>query len=125
MRAELPEFEQVFARVVACSLDPARYGLAGWVAGRADAVVIALPASGAIRGLLVNEFYFAPGRYGGEQYGLVINAPLDAVANAFPELAGRQTVNGYLRRLSRLSDETGERGARRKTLLSCTAGTEV
>jgi hypothetical protein len=124
-RAELPDFEQVFARVVECSLDPARYDLAGRLAGRADAVIVALPASGSVRGLLVNGFYFAPGRQGGDQYGLVINAPLDTVANAFPELAGRQTVNGHLRRLSRLSDETGDRGARRKTLLSCTAGTDV
>ena len=114
-----------FQRVVGCSLDPARYDLAGRLAGRADAVVLALPTSGAVRGLLVNAFYFAPGRHGGDQYGLVINAPLDVVAKAFPELAGRQTVNGYLRRLVRLSDETGGMGARRKTLLSCTAGTEV
>jgi hypothetical protein len=124
-RAELPEFDQFFERVVGCSLDPARYDLAGRLGGRADAVVLALPSLGSVRGLLVSGFYFAPGREGGDQYGLVINAPLDVVANTFPELAGRQTVNGYLRRLVRLSDETGDRGARRKTLLSCTAGTEV
>jgi hypothetical protein len=124
-RAEMPEFDEVFKRVVGCSLDPARYDLAGRLRGQVDAVILALPTSGAVRGLLVNGFYFAPGRQGGDQYGLVINAPLDVVANAFPELAGRQTVNGYLRRLVRLSDETGDTGARRKTLLSCTAGTDV
>jgi hypothetical protein len=124
-RAELPEFDAFFQRVVGCTMDLARYDLAGQLQGRADAIVLALPTSGSVRGLLVNGFYFAPGRHGGDQYGLVINAPLDVVANAFPELARRQTVNGYLRRLTRLSDETGDRGARIRTLLSCTAGTEV
>ena len=85
--------------------------------------MISLPAAGAMRGFLINTFYFAPAKAGrGENYGLVFNAPLEAVIDAFPELAGRETVNGYLRRLLRLSDETGDRGAGRKTLLVCSGG---
>ena len=44
---------------------------------------------------------------------------------AFPEFAGKHTVNGHLRQLLRLSDETGEDSGRRKTLLMCTDGTAV
>jgi hypothetical protein len=85
-----------------------------------------LPAAGAMRGFLINTFYFAPAKAGrGENYGLVFNAPLEAVADAFPELAPRETINGHLRRLLRLSDETGDRSAGRKTLLICSGGTET
>jgi hypothetical protein len=124
-RAEPAEFEQFFRQVAACNLDPTRYDLAGRVRGQGDAVMVALPTSGSVRGLLVIAFYFAPGRSNGDQYGLVFNAPLDLVAKAFPELTGRQTVNGHLRRLARLSDETGDRAARRRTLLLCMAGTDT
>jgi hypothetical protein len=52
---------------------------------------------------------------------LVFNAPIDAVVSSFPDFASRQTVNGYLRQLSRLSDETGDEKDVRKTLLMCKA----
>ncbi|HXV07873.1 MAG TPA: hypothetical protein VD791_07580, partial [Burkholderiales bacterium] len=89
-------------------------------------VLISLPAAGAVRGMLISAFYFAPGgSEGAEQYGLLINAPLEVVARAFPEFAARHTVNGHVRRLARLSEQTGDRSASRQTLLMCVAGTAV
>jgi len=77
-----------------------------------------------VRGFVITTFYFSPAREGkGEGYGLVFNAPLEAVARAFPELVARETVNGHLRRLLRLSDETSDRKAARQTLLVCNSGT--
>jgi hypothetical protein len=126
VQAEPPSFDDFFRGVAQCSLDMNRYRPGALLGPQAaDGVLIALPTSGAVRGFLVSSFYFAPGRSGGDSYGLVFNAPLEAVAGALPELAGRQTVNGHLRRMARLSDETGDRSGRRKTLLVCTGGTEV
>lgn len=124
LRAELPSFEDFFRGVSGCSLEMARYRAI--VDAASEGVVIALPNGGAVRGLLINAFYFSPGRGGnGDDYGLLFNAPIEAVAHSFPEFAGRQTVNGHVRRLLRLSDETGDGSARRKTLLMCTGGTPV
>ena len=55
----------------------------------------------------------------------MFSASIEAVARGFPEHAGKRTVNGHLRQLLRLSDETGEDSRRRKTLLMCTDGTAV
>ena len=124
--AELPSFEDFYQGVSECRLDMARYHGETLVEPFSEGVVIALPAGGAVRGLLITAFYFSPGRAGGaEQYGLVFNAPIDAVASSFPDFASRQTVNGYLRQLSRLSDETGDEKDLRKTLLMCKAGTAL
>ena len=123
-RAELPTFEDFFQGVSACSLHMDRYR--AMVDLDDDGVLIALPAGGAVRGLVVTSFYFSPGRGGqGDDYGLLFNAPLEAVARSFPEFAGRQTVNGHLRQLLRLSDKTGQDSGRRKTLLICTDGMAV
>jgi hypothetical protein len=123
-RAELPTFEDFFRGVSGCSLEMARYR--AMVDATNDGILISLPAGGAVKGLLITAFYFSPGHGGnGDGYGLVFNAPIEAVAHSFPEFAGKHTVNGYLRQLLRLSDETGENGGRRKTLLMCTDGTAV
>jgi len=123
-QAELPSFDDFFREVSECRLDMGRYN--GLVPLGRDGVLISLPSAGAVRGVLIDAFYFSPGgAEGAEQYGLLINAPLDAVTKTFPEFAARHTVNGHLRRLTRLSDETGEEGAGRKTLLMCVAGTAV
>lgn len=122
--AELPSFEDFFRGVSGCSLEMARYRV--MVEATDDGILIALPAGGAVRGLVVTSFYFSPGRGGnGNGYGLLFNAPLEAVVRSFPEFAGKHTVNGHLRQLLRLSDETGEDSGRRKTLLMCTDGTGV
>jgi hypothetical protein len=122
--AEVPSFEAFFGGVSECSLRMARYR--DFVDASAEGVLIALPSGRAIRGLLISAFYFSPGRGGsGDGYGLLFNAPIEAVAQSFPEFAGRHMVNGHLRRLLRLSDETGEESGRRKTLLMCTDGTAV
>ncbi len=124
-RAEVPSFDDLYRGVSQCSFDLSRYNDVP-MDPYAEAILISLPAAGAMRGFLINAFYFAPAKAGrGENYGLVFNAPLEAVANAFPELAARETINGHLRRLLRLSDETGDRSAGRKTLLICSGGTET
>lgn len=120
----LPSFDDFFRQVSECRLDISRYG--DLVDPRQDGVLISLPSAGAVRGLLISAFYFAPGGGdGAEEYGLLINAPLEAVAKTFPEFVGRHTVNGHLRRLARLSEQTGDQSARRQTLLMCVAGTAV
>ncbi len=124
VRAEVPSFEAFFGGVSECSLQLARYR--DFVDASAEGVLIALPSGRSVRGLLVSAFYFSPGRGGnGDGYGLLFNAPIEAVARSFPEFAGKHTVNGHLRQLLRLSDETGEASGRRKTLLMCTDGTAV
>jgi hypothetical protein len=124
-RAEVPSFDDLYRGVSQCSFDLSRYNDVP-MDPYAEAILISLPAAGAMRGFLINAFYFAPAKAGrGENYGLVFNAPLEAVANAFPELAARETINGHLRRLLRLSDETGDRSAGRKTLLIGSGGTET
>lgn len=122
---EVPSFDDLYRGVSECSFDLSRYNDVP-MGPYAEAILISLPAAGAMRGFLINTFYFAPAKAGrGENYGLVFNAPLEAIATAFPELAARETINGHLRRLLRLSDETGDRGAGRKTLLICSGGTET
>lgn len=123
-QAVLPSFDDFFRQVSECRLDMGRYG--ELVDPHQDGVLISLPAAGAVRGMLISAFYFAPGgSEGAEEYGLLINAPLEVVARTFPEFAGRQSVNGHVRRLARLSEQTGDRSAGRQTLLMCVAGTAV
>jgi VanZ family protein len=122
--AELPSFEDFFQQVSECRLDLARYN--ALIEPMRDAVLISLPFAGAVRGFLVDSFYLsASGTDGAQQYGLLFNAPLDAVGKAFPEFVTRRTVNGYLRRLTSLAEQSRERGANRKTLLVCTGGTPI
>ncbi len=124
LHAELPSFDDFFRTVAECRLDMRRYG--GLLDGHSDGVLISLPTSGAVRGFLVEAFYLAPGDADGpDQYGLLFNGPVDSVSAAFPEFAGRHTVNGHLRRLASLAEATGDRRAQRKTLLMCVAGTAV
>jgi hypothetical protein len=124
-RTELPSFDDFFRGVSECTLNLSRYSDVQMNAD-AEAVLITLPAAGSVRGFLITTFYFSPAREGhGEDYGLVFNAPIEQVADAFPEFAARETVHGYLRRLRRLSDETSDRRAERQTLLVCSGGTET
>jgi hypothetical protein len=121
----VPSFDQFYAGVSECRLDLSAYANLP-MEPYSEAVLISLPTAGAVRGLIINTFYFSPGREGkAEAYGLVFNAPLSVVAKAFPELASRETVNGHLRRLLRLSDETNDRKATRQTLLLCNSGTPI
>ena len=122
--AELPSFDDFFRQVSECRLDLSRYGSV--IEPTRDGVLISLPNAGAVRGFLVDSFYLsAAGPDGAEEYGLLFNAPLDSVNKAFPEFAGRHTVNGYVRRLASLAEQSRERGANRKTLLVCTGGSSV
>ena len=123
-KADVPSFDDFFTGVSECRLDMTRYG--DVVERHQDAVLISLPTAGAVRGILVEAFYLAPGTAGSpDRYGLLFNGPLDVVARAFPEFAGRHTVNGHLRRLASLAEETGGNRAQRKTVLVCTPGTSI
>jgi len=123
-RAEPPSFDQFFTGVSECRLDMERFSTL--IDAYGEGAVIALPNAGAMRGFLVDSFFVVP-RHGQTpaQYGLLFNAPLEAVRQAFPEYAERATVNGHLRQLARLSEYTRTSGARRKTLLLCTDGIPV
>lgn len=125
LAAEGPTFDQLYQGVSDCRFDLSRYNDVP-MAPYAEAVLISLPMAGARRGILITTFYFSPAKgEQGENYGLVFNASLDVISEMFPELVGRRTVNGYLRRLSRLSDETGDRKGVNRTLLSCSGGTQT
>lgn len=122
--AEQPSFDMFFSGVSECRLDMTRFG--ALLDSYGEGAVIALPSAGAVRGFLVDSFYVAPSQ--GQtpaQYGLLVNAPLEAVRQAFPEYAQRANVNGHLRRLVRMSELTRASGAGRKTLLLCTAGIAI
>lgn len=122
--AELPSFDDFYNGVTGCSLELGRYR--ELFPPHEEAVVISLPSARAVGGFLIDSFFFAPGRGGEpEKYGLLFNAPLDAVGQALPDLAGRRAVNGHLRDLVRLSEQSREQSAARKTLLLCTGGTEI
>jgi hypothetical protein len=121
--AEVPSFDEFYTGVSECRFDLSRYSDVP-MDPYSEAVLISLPTAGSVRGFVITTFYFSPARDGkAEGYGLVFNAPLEVVAHAFPELAARETVNGHLRRLLRLSDETSDRKAGRQTLLLCNSGT--
>jgi hypothetical protein len=76
--AEPLTFDDLYRGVSECRFDLSRYTDVPMSSG-AEAVLISLPTGGAMRGLLINTFYFAPAKAGkGENYGLVFNAPLDA-----------------------------------------------
>ena len=121
--AEDLSLERALEQVNGCQLDLSRYR-ALWP--RQDALLLNLPAGGALNGIVISQFYLAPGRNGGEgDYGLVLNAPVAQVAGAFPELAANVTVNGRQRRLVNLALETGNPRNRSQTLLVCRAGAEI
>lgn len=113
-------FDTVLEQVAGCSLDISRYrGL--WV--REDALIINLPAGGAIQGIVVSQFYMAPGRNGSEgDYGIVLNAPVAQVASKLPDLAAPMTLNARQRRLVSLASETGQIGRGGQSLLVCRGG---
>lgn len=122
-RADALTFDEFYRQVSECRLELSRY--ADVLQPTRDGILISLPSAGALRGFLIDSLYVAEGPLGAEEYGLLINGPVTAVGRAFPEWAGRRTVNGHLRRLTSLAEHSRARGAGRKTLLVCTSGTSV
>jgi hypothetical protein len=119
--AELPSFDAFYTGVTECRLDLTRFG--ALIDSYGEGAVIALPNASAMRGFLIDSFYVAPRRGPTPaQYGLLINAPLEAVQASFPEFVERATVNGHLRRLTRMSEMSRAGAAGRKTLLVCIEG---
>ncbi len=121
VRAELPSFDAFFTGVSECRLDLTRFG--ALIDAYGEGAVIALPNASAMRGFLIDSFYVAPRRgHTPAQYGLLINAPFEAVRAVFPEFVVRAIVNGHLRRLTRMSEMSRAGAAGRKTLLVCIEG---
>ncbi len=116
-------FETVVEKVSACDIDIDRYrGM--W--SREDAILLRLPSSGTISGILVTQFYWAPGRNGSfGNYGVVFNAPIAQVLSNFPQFAAPALVNGFERHLVPLAKETGNPRNKSQTLLVCRGGTSV
>ena len=123
LHADQLGFEAVMTTVGACDLDPEQYrGL--WP--RHDAVLINLPSSGTVKGILLTQFYWAPGRDGRiGNYGVVFNAPIEQVAGVFPQFVGASMVNGFDRHLVPLSAETHNPRNRSQTLLICRGGARL
>ncbi|MSQ58126.1 MAG: hypothetical protein EXR36_00320 [Betaproteobacteria bacterium] len=116
-------FETVLERVRACQIDTALYRP---FLAHPGAILINLPSSGALSGILVTQFYFAPGRNGKhDDYGVVFNAPLAHVASTLPEFAAQAIVNAHERELVPLARETGNPRDKSQTLLICRGGTAV
>ncbi len=116
-------FETVVERVSTCQIDISLYRplLTG-----SDAILINLPSSGALSGILVTQFYFAPGRNGKhDDYGVVFNAPFSQVASTFPEIAANVILNGRERELVPLARETGNSRNKSQTLLICRGGVSL
>ena len=116
-------FQAVLEQVSACNIEIERYKEM-WV--REDAVLINLPASGAINGILLTQFYMAPGRNGAVgDYGVVFNAPVAQVSSTFPQYIAHAMINGRERQLVSLFKETGNPRNRSQTLLVCRGGTSI
>ncbi|MFN0316160.1 MAG: hypothetical protein ACKVQA_14115 [Burkholderiales bacterium] len=118
--ADTLSFETVVESVRTCQIDTRLYQA---FLARSDAILINLPSSGALSGILVTQFYFAPGRNGKhDDYGVVFNAPLPHVASALPELAAQVILGTHERELVSLARETGNPRNNSQTLLICRGG---
>jgi hypothetical protein len=114
------DFERIWDSVRTCQIDTDRYR-ALWTRG--DAMLIALPSSKAMSGVLVTQFYLAPGRNGKlDDYGIVFNAPFAHVSSTFPEYLTTVVLNGRERNMVPLARETGDPRNKSQTLLVCRGG---
>jgi hypothetical protein len=92
----------------------------------AEAMVLKVGKSEVGAGVTAHLFYFAPGRDGKrDDFGLLLDAPLEVVRKKLPALAKPIQVNGYLREVSAVADPDGSGNGERKTLLVCRAGPPV
>ena len=121
--ADVLHFETVVESVSACRIDISLYRP---LLTSSDAILINLPSSGALSGILVTQFYFSPGRNGKQDdYGVVFNAPFSQVASTFPEIAASAMLNGRERELVPLARETGNPRNKSQTLLVCRGGVAI
>jgi hypothetical protein len=88
----------------------------------ADAVVLKVGKAEVGGGVTSHLFYFAPGKNGGrDDFGLLLDAPVEVVRKALPALAKPTSLNGYHRGISPIGDPDGSSGGEGKTLLACKA----
>jgi hypothetical protein len=89
----------------------------------AEALVLKVGKADLGGGVTSHLFYFAPGKEGRrDDFGLLLDAPLDVVREKLPALARRTKVNGYVRDVTSVGDPDGSGNGAGKTLLMCRAG---
>jgi len=90
----------------------------------AEAMVLKVGKAEVGGGVTSHLFYFAPGKDGGrDDFGLLLDAPVEVVRQALPALAKPATLNGYHRGISPIGDPDGSSNGGGKTLLACRART--
>jgi hypothetical protein len=89
----------------------------------AEAMVLKVGKAEVGAGVMAHLFYFAPGKDGRrDDFGLLLDAPVDVVRKKLPALAKPAKVNGYVREISPVGDPDGSGNGEGKTLLVCRAG---
>lgn len=88
----------------------------------AEAMVLKVGKADVGAGVTAHLFYFAPGKDGKrDDFGLLLDAPVEVVRTKLPALAKPTKVNGYLREVSPVADPDGSGNGQGKTLLVCRA----
>jgi hypothetical protein len=88
----------------------------------ADALVLKVGKADIGGGVTSHLFYFAPGKAGQpDHFGLLLDATVNAVRQALPDLARPVQVNGYHRDLTPIADPDGSSNGDGKSLLACRA----
>ena len=88
----------------------------------AEALVLKVGKADVGAGVTSHLFYFAPGKEGRrDDFGLLLDAPLEVVRKKLPALARPTKVNGYTRDVSPVGDPDGSGNGDGKTLLVCRA----
>ncbi len=93
------------------------------IEAEAQAMIVKVGQAVLAKGVTAHLFYFAPGRGGRkDDYGLILDAPLNTVEKALPAYAEGREVNGYWRDLEPIGDPDGSGNGQDKSLLVCRAG---
>lgn len=92
----------------------------------ADALVLKVGSGTVGAGITSHLFYFAPGKDGRpDDFGLLLDAPVEIVAKALPDYAEEQELHGYRRQLTTIGDPDGSGQGEQKSLLVCRAGPRI
>jgi len=93
------------------------------IEAEAQAMIVKVGQAVLAKGVTAHLFYFAPGRDGRkDDYGLILDAPLNEVQKALPRYAEGREVGGYWRDLEPIGDPDGSGNGQEKSLLVCRAG---
>jgi hypothetical protein len=92
------------------------------IEAEAEAMVLKVGKAEVGGGVTSHLFYFAPGKDGQrDDFGLLLDAPVEVVRTALPALAEPTKRNGYHRSISPIGDPDGSGNGEGKTLLACRA----